>query len=49
MSVKQAEEKITAIYERLSRDDDQMGDSSSIMNQKRYLKTFAAQHGYGNI
>ena len=49
MSAKQAEEKITALYERLSRDDDQIGDSSSIVNQKRYLEAFAAQHGYNNI
>ena len=49
MSAKQTEEKITALYERLSRDDDQIGDSSSIVNQKRYLETFAAQHGYNNI
>ncbi len=49
MSAKQTEEKITALYERLSRDDDQIGDSSSIVNQKRYLEAFAAQHGYGNI
>ena len=33
MSVKQAEEKITALYERLSRDDDLTGDSNSILNQ----------------
>ena len=31
-------EKITALYERLSRDDDQEGESNSIVNQKRYLK-----------
>ncbi len=49
MSAKQTAEKITALYERLSRDDDQIGDSSSIVNQKRYLEAFAAQHGYGNI
>ena len=30
MSVKQTEGKITALYERLSRDDDQTGDSNSI-------------------
>ena len=29
MSVKQTEGKITALYERLSRDDDQTGDSNS--------------------
>lgn len=33
MSVKQTEGKITALYERLSRDDDQTGDSNSIVNQ----------------
>ena len=49
MSVKQAEEKITALYERLSRDDDLMGDSSSIVNQKRYLESYAEQHGYGSV
>ena len=32
MSVKQTEEKITALYERLSRDDDLTGDSNSILN-----------------
>ena len=49
MSAKQTEEKITALYERLSRDDDLTGDSSSIVNQKRYLESYAAQHGYGRI
>ena len=49
MSVKQTEEKITALYERLSRDDDLTGDSSSIVNQKRYLESYAEQHGYTNI
>ena len=33
MSVKQTEGKITALYERLSCDDDQTGDSNSIVNQ----------------
>ena len=39
MSVKQTvgqdPNKITALYERLSRDDDQVGDSNSIVNQKK--------------
>ena len=48
MSVNQAEGKITALYERLSRDDDLAGDSNSIINQKRYLEDYAAQRGYGN-
>ena len=49
MSLKQTEEKITALYERLSRDDDLMGESNSILNQKAYLENYAAQHGYTNI
>ena len=35
MSVNQTEGKITALYERLSRDDDNAGDSNSIVNQKK--------------
>ena len=46
MSVKQTTEKITALYERLSRDDDLMGESNSILNQKAYLENYAVQHGY---
>ena len=38
MSVKQTEGKITALYERLSRDDEQVGDSNSIVNQKNIWK-----------
>ena len=38
MATRQTEEKITALYERLSRDDDAAGDSNSILNQKRSLK-----------
>ena len=34
--------KITALYERLSRDDEIAGDSNSIVNQKRYLEDYAA-------
>ena len=53
MSVKQTvgqdPNKITALYERLSRDDDQVGDSNSIVNQKKYLEGYAAQRGYTNI
>ena len=48
MSARQAEEKITALYERLSRDDDLAGDSNSVINQKKYLEGYAADHGYGN-
>ena len=53
MSVKQTvgseSQKITALYERLSRDDDQTGDSNSIVNQKKYLESYAEQRGYANI
>ncbi|MFV8802805.1 recombinase family protein, partial [Faecalibacterium taiwanense] len=43
------EDKITALYERLSRDDDQIGDSNSIVNQKKYLEGYCAQQGYTNF
>ena len=42
-------EKITALYERLSRDDDMDGESNSISNQKRQLEDYAAQHNLPNI
>jgi len=48
MAATQTEGKITALYERLSRDDDLTGDSNSILNQKKYLETYAAQQGYEN-
>jgi len=48
MNVQQTEGKITALYERLSRDDELMGDSNSIINQKKYLEDYAAQHGYSS-
>ena len=47
MSSRQTE-KITALYERLSRDDEAAGDSNSIVNQKRYLEDYAAQKGFTN-
>ena len=37
---------ITALYERLSRDDDLQGDSNSIVNQKRLLEDYAAKNGF---
>ena len=49
MSVNQTTEKLTALYERLSRDDDLSGDSNSILNQKAYLENYAVQHGYTNF
>ena len=41
--------KITALYERLSRDDELQGESNSISNQKKYLEDYATQHGFRNI
>ena len=40
--------KITALYERLSRDDELAGDSNSVINQKKMLEGYAAQHGFLN-
>lgn len=39
-------QKITALYERLSKDDDVLGDSNSIINQKRILEDYAAKNGF---
>lgn len=41
--------KITALYERLSRDDDLNGESNSIINQKKYLEDYAKRNGFKNI
>ena len=41
--------KITALYERLSRDDDLTGESNSITNQKKYLEDYARRNGFENI
>ncbi len=42
-------EKITALYEHLSRDDEQQGESNSIVNQKKYLEDYAKAKGFRNI
>ena len=39
---------ITALYCRLSRDDDVQGDSNSIANQKRLLSRYAKDYGLPN-
>ena len=41
-------EKIVALYERLSRDDEQLGESNSIVNQKKLLAEYAERNGYTN-
>ena len=49
MTNRQTETKITALYERLSNDDDLLGESNSIVNQKAMLEGYAAQNGFKNI
>ena len=41
-------EKITALYCRLSRDDELQGDSNSIVNQKNILSKYAKDNGFKN-
>lgn len=42
-------DRVTALYERLSKDDEQQGESNSILNQKRFLEDFARKSGMTNI
>ena len=42
----QTDIKLTALYERLSRDDELAGDSSSIQTQKILLEEYATKHGF---
>jgi DNA invertase Pin-like site-specific DNA recombinase len=41
-------EKITALYERLSSEDDLQGESNSIVNQKKLLDDYARKNGFKN-
>ena len=41
--------KITALYSRLSRDDEQRSESVSIAHQKQMLEAYAKKNGFGNI
>jgi len=41
--------KITALYKRLSRDDELNGDSNSIVNQKKMLEKYAKEQGFTNL
>ena len=43
-----ADATVTALYERLSRDDELQGESNSITNQKSYLLGYASEHGFTN-
>ena len=40
---------ITALYPRLSKDDELQGESNSISNQKRILEAYAKQNGFTNL
>lgn len=40
---------VTALYCRLSKDDEQIGDSNSIVHQKEILAKYAKEHGFTNI
>ena len=42
-------DKLTALYERLSHDDERAGESVSIENQKRILGDYARKNGFTNI
>ena len=42
-------EAVTALYCRLSRDDELQGDSNSIINHKKILQKYALEHGYTNF
>ena len=46
--VRQAE-RYTALYERLSHDEDTLGESNSIVNQKAMLEKYAKQNGFTNL
>ncbi len=39
---------VTALYARLSKDDDLVGDSNSIVHQKEILAKYAKEHGFAN-
>jgi len=41
--------KITALYERLSRDDELQGPSNSILNQQAFLEDYAQRNGFTNV
>jgi len=42
------QDKMTALYCRLSRDDAMQGESNSIQNQKALLSRYASEHGFAN-
>ena len=48
-SGKPTDAKITALYSRLSRDDELTGESGSIQMQKSILEDYAAKNGFTNV
>ena len=42
------QQPITALYPRLSHEDELQGESNSISNQKKILQRYALDHGYKN-
>ena len=42
-------DKLVALYERLSRDDELIGESNSIINQKKMLESYALSHNMTNF
>lgn len=48
MHLNNKEPMITALYERLSRDDELEGESNSLTNQKSYLADYAEKNGFTN-
>ena len=47
-SIAKITDKITALYARLSKDDELQGDSNSIINQKAMLQKYADDNGFTN-
>ena len=41
--------KITALYSRLSKDDELQGESNSITNQRHILESYAEKNGFTNL
>ena len=49
MNKQPEQQSMTALYERLSRDDELSGESNSIINQKKLLEKYASDQGFSNI
>ena len=49
MSRQTTQQLITALYPRLSHEDELSGESNSISNQKRILEAYAKQNGFSNL